>query len=368
MKSKTQSLSKSLIPFQFLTLLIATLLISACSDQGVKRGPRGATPVALFAAHQVTLSNRVEAMGTAQADESVTITSRVTGRVFEILFEDGQQVKKGDLLVRMEQKAEQAQLASTQAQLSEHQREIKRLENLLARKAAARRTLDERKTLQIVTESSVQEIRARIEELTLKAPFSGRLGIRRVSPGAMIQPGTVITTLDATDKIKVDFTVPSTQLNGLTVGTVIQASSGTLDGEIFSGLLTAMDSRIDPTTRSMLLRAEIDNKSGKLIPGMLMQIVVKGRSRDVLAVPEESVTQKQNKHFLTLVGDDNRALLRAVEIGLRSDGLVEIRKGLAVGERVVVRGMGMVRQGSAVSIKETWTSIADRNSAIAQAR
>ena len=291
------------------------LLLSSCGDQDVKRAVRGATPVAIFAAQQVTLNSRIEAIGTVKADESVTITSRVVGRVDEVLFRDGQQVKKGDLLVRMEQKVEQAQLASTTAKLTEHQREIKRLETLLARKAAPRRTLDERKTLHTVTASAVQEIRARIEELTLRAPFSGRLGIRRVSPGAMVQSGSVITTLDATDKIKVDFTVPSTQLNGLTVGAEIQASSGLLDGEIFTGRLTAMDSRIDPTTRSMLLRAEIDNQSGELIPGMLMQIVVKGASREVLAVPEESITQKQEKHFLTLVGSSNKAKLRRVEIG-----------------------------------------------------
>jgi len=349
-------------------LLVSVMLLSGCSDQEGDPVKRATSPVVVYKVHAVTVSDRVEVPGTAQADESVYITARVAGRVEVINFSDGQQVSKGDVIARMDQDEERAQLTAAQTQLAEHQREIRRLETLLARKAAAKRDLDERKTLAAVTASAIREIRARLDELTLIAPFAGRLGIRRVSPGALIQPGAVITTLDAAEKIKLDFTVATTELSGLTTGVPVEASCDVLPGEIFRGKVTGMDSRIDPLTRSMLMRAEIDNSEGKLIPGMLMRVVLQNRTRQSLVVPEESITQKQDKQFLTLVGVDGKAEIRAVETGLRRGGTVEIRHGLADGELVVVRGMGFVQAGQPVSISDTWDEIRDSQYSPAAAR
>ncbi|OIO68719.1 MAG: hypothetical protein AUJ57_09840 [Zetaproteobacteria bacterium CG1_02_53_45] len=343
---------------------LCALILCACGNQADAPKQRQNSSVVVLKAHTLLLSDHVEALGTAQADESITITARIAGRLEEVNFSDGQQVKKGDVIARMDQDEEQAQLVAAGVQLVEHQREIKRLESLLARKAAAARDLDLRKTQAALTASTIKEIKARISELTLRAPFAGRLGIRRVSPGAMIQPGTVITTLDAAEKIKLDFTVASTELDGLTTGMAVEASCDALPGELFSGKLTGMDSRIDPLTRSMLLRAEIDNKDGKLVPGMLMRVVLKSHERESLVVPEESVTQKQKQHFLTLVGADGRVELRAVETGLRRHGVVEIVHGLAAGELVMVRGMGFAKAGQTVSISETWDSIRDHQYSI----
>ena len=340
-------------------LLTLSILVAGCSDQSASSRQQPAKPVVVLKSYLTTLHDRVEALGTAQADESVNITAKVSGRLEHIHFSDGQQVSKGQVIARMDQDEERAQLAAAEAQLVEHQREIKRIETLLARKAAATRDLDERRTLAAVTASTIKEIKARIQELTLTAPFAGRLGIRRVSPGALIQPGTLITTLDAAEKIKLDFTVASTQLNGVTTGVAVEATSDILPDEIFRGVITGMDSRIDPVTRSMLLRAELDNSQGKLIPGMLMRVVLLSRERQALMVPEESITQKQGKHFLTLVDADNRVEVRAVEIGLRARGVVEVRHGVSAGEMVVVRGMGFVRTGQKVSISETWQQIRD---------
>lgn len=356
-------------PFYRLSMiLLAGILLVACDNQDNKLPASVAAPVVVLKAHTLMLSHRVEALGTAQAEESVTITARVAGRLDEIAFSDGQRVNKGDVIARMDQRAEQAQLIASQAQLHEHQRELKRLKTLLTRKATASRTVDERKTLLAVTASRVKEIKAKIDELTLIAPFDGKLGIRRVSPGAMIQPGTMITTLDATEKIKLDFTIPSTELSGIAVGAIVEASTTALPREQFIGRLTSVDSRIDPLTRSLLLRAEIDNQTGRLIPGMLMRVVLKSASREALVVPEESITQRQGKHFLTLVDENNKVELRVIEIGLREDGLVEIRRGLTAGEQVVVRGMGFVRSGQLVTIKQIWTSIDDRHASSAHAQ
>jgi len=347
-------------------ILRSLLLLSGCTvallaggcdnhDAAVKKTEN--KPVVVLKAYAMTLHDQVEALGTAEAREAVSITARLAGRLEEVSFHDGQFVHKGDVIARMDQDEEQAQLVAATVQMAEHQREIKRLGLLLARKAAATRDLDERKTLAAVTASSIAQIRARIAELTLTAPFDGKLGIRRVSPGALIQPGTLITTLDAADAINVDFTIPSTSLMGLAAGAAIQATTDARAGELFTGTLTVIDSRIDPLTRSILLRARIDNTDGRLIPGMLMRVVLLEHEREALMVPEESITQRQEAHYLTLVGADGVVEQRVVQSGRRRDGLVEITHGLAAGEQVMVRGMGFVKPGQAVTVSETWERI-----------
>jgi len=347
---------------RLLTLFAACVvvpLLSACggSDDAAKKD--AAKPVVALKAYAMPLSDQVEALGTAQANESITITAKVSGRLDAIKFTDGQQVKKGDVIAVLDQDEEQAQLMAAEVQLAEHVREVKRLQTLLARKAAATRDLDERKTLAAVTASNINEIKARISELTLKAPFDGKIGIRRISPGALIQPGQVITTLDQIDPIKLDFSIPSTMLEGLQAGDRIEARADALGGEPFIGTVSATDSRIDPMTRSILLRAIIANKEGRLIPGMLMRVTILAHERQALMVPEEAVTQKQDKHELTLVSADGSADIREVSIGTRRHGLVEIVSGLSAGELVVVRGMGFVKPGSKLQVSETWDRIQD---------
>jgi len=333
------------------------LLLAACGAQDDAAKKDAAKPVVALKAYAMPLSDQVEALGTAQANESITITAKVSGRLEAIKFSDGQQVKKGDVIAVLDQDEEQAQLKAAEVQLAEHVREVKRLQTLLARKAAATRDLDERKTLAAVTASNINEIKARISELTLKAPFAGKIGIRRISPGALIQPGQVITTLDQISPIKLDFSIPSTMLEGLHAGDRIEARADALGGKPFIGTVSATDSRIDPMTRSILLRAIIDNPEGKLIPGMLMRVTILAHERQALMVPEEAVTQKQDKHYLTLVNADGKADIREVGIGTRRNGLVEIVSGLSAGELVVVRGMGFVKPGGKLQVSETWDRI-----------
>ncbi|MCF7821290.1 MAG: efflux RND transporter periplasmic adaptor subunit [Mariprofundaceae bacterium] len=342
-----------------LTVGLLALLFSACGEQGDSSRKAPVKPVVVLKAYAFTLNDQVEALGTAQANESITITAKISGRLEKIAFNDGQQVKKGDVIAVLDQDEEQAQLMAAEVQLAEHVREVKRLQTLLARKAAAMRDLDERKTLAAVTASNVSEIKARISELTLKAPFDGKIGIRRVSPGALVQPSQVITTLDQIDPIKLDFSIPSTMLQGLQVGDRIEARADALQGQVFIGTISATDSRVDPLTRSILLRAIIDNARGQLIPGMLMRVTILANERQALMVPEECVTQKQDKHYLTLVDTDGKAEIRPVSIGARQRGLTEILDGLTAGELVVVRGMGFVKPGTKLQVTETWDRIKD---------
>jgi len=339
-------------------MLLSALFISACNQQQ-EQAPQQhrQQPVVVLPAYAIALNSRLETQGTALANESVIITSKVTGTIEEINFSDGQSVKQGDVIARFDQDEEQALLDTAMIQLAEHQREIRRLNSLIKRHAAPQRTLDERKTLAAVTASTIKQIKARIDELTLRAPFDGKLGIRQVSPGALILPGTVITTLDQTDPIKLDFTVAATQLQHITIGTPLNARSSALDGLLFEGAITSMHSRIDPVTRTMLLRASLDNREQRLIPGMLMNIELHLFERQGMVVPEESITQKQDQHFITIIQADNKAEIRPVKIGQRYNGFVEVTDGLKLGELVVVRGMGFIKSGADVIISETWKTM-----------
>ncbi|OIO67346.1 MAG: efflux transporter periplasmic adaptor subunit [Zetaproteobacteria bacterium CG_4_9_14_3_um_filter_49_83] len=345
---------------QCLSLLLLSLLalsFSACDSQQQPTKQASEKTVVVLNVQPLQISDRVESLGTAQANESITITSKLAGRIEEILFTDGQQVEQGDVLVRLDQDEEEAQLKAAEVQLAEHAREINRLQKLLAHKAAATRDLDERKTLAAVTASDIQQIRARVGELTLKAPFAGKIGIRRISPGALLQPGQVIATLDMVNPIKLDFSIPSTMMQGLAVGERIEAQADALTERVFIGTVSATDSRIDPLTRSILLRALINNDDGALIPGMLMRVVLLANERQALMVPEECITQKQQRHYLTLADAQDKAEIRPVTIGTRQYGMVEIIKGLSAGERVVVRGMGFTKPGAKLQIIEVWDHI-----------
>jgi len=343
-----------------LLLLSLFLFLSAC-DSPQKKEQRSAKPypVVVYKAAPVPLTDQLNAMGTATANESVDIAFSVGGRLKEINFRDGQAVHKGDLIARLDRDEAVQRLTTAKIQLVEHQREITRLTTLIARKAAPARSLDERKTLAAVAASTVKQLQSQLADHTIRAPFDGRLGMRNVSIGALVQPATVITTLDDLDPMKVDFTVPSTALQSLQPGTAIVAESRALQGQLFQGVVTTIDSRIDPLTRSILLRATIANPDGRLIPGMLMSVTVHQHAREAIVVPEESVTQKREKHFVTLVKEDETAELRLVKIDQRRDGIVEITEGLAAGEWVVVRGMGFVRSGKTVTISKRLERIAD---------
>jgi len=341
--------------------LLAGLLLIGCDNQdgAVSAKKTAERPVVVLTTYTTPLADRVEALGTAQANESVNIVAKVAATLEQISFSDGQLVRKGTVIARLDRDEELEQLATAEIQLLEHQREIKRLNTLLARHAAATRDLDERQTLAAIATSNIKQIRSRLDDYTISAPFDGKLGMRLVSPGAVLQPGTVITTLDDTDPIKVDFTIPSLALQGIKPGLKIEVSSDAWPVHTFSGAVTAIGSRIDPLTRALFVRAVVANPDGLLIPGMLMRVTILQHQRTALLIPEESVTQREDAHFITLVGSDNTAELRSVQVGTRRDGLVEIVSGLVAGESVVVRGMGFVKQGSRVTISERWDHIRD---------
>jgi membrane fusion protein (multidrug efflux system) len=212
------------------------------------------------------------------------------------------------------------------------------------------RDYDARLTLVNITRQRVREIEARISDRTIRAPFDGILGLRQVSVGALVEPGDLITTIDDLSRIKLDFNVPATHLRTLRPGSIIHAYSAGWGDERFEGTVTTIDTRIDPETRAVLIRAIIPNREMRLRPGLLMTVQLLNRQRQALMIPEEALVPVQRRHYVLTVGEDLTVERKQVFIGHRQPGMVEITRGLLPGERVIARGSTRVRPGQQVSI------------------
>ncbi|MGQ9426372.1 efflux RND transporter periplasmic adaptor subunit [Gilvimarinus sp. F26214L] len=345
-----------------ITLAVSALLVGAVvfkestkpdPGPGMRRGSGGmAVAVEVSRVLRQIMEVRAEAVGTAYARESVSVTANVSDTVETIHFRDGQMVEEGDVLVILSHNEEQAELGAAQANLAEQEREVKRLQGLIESKSVSQSLLDERITLRETAQHRVSAARARLRDRTIRAPFSGVLGLRQVSPGTLVSPGTVITTLDATDTMKLDFAVPSIHLGSLKAGQTVQASSPAVPGRVFEGRVASIDSRINEVDRSIKVRAEIPNADNTIKHGMLLHVEVVFAGRETLVVPESALVPVRDRQYVYAVeeGEPPRARMQEVEIGVRRPGLVEILSGLQEGQQVVTRGTHTVNNNSSLNI------------------
>ena len=310
----------------------------------------GETPVVVTPLSNEAFPIIVEALGTAVANESVNITAQQAEIVEKIAFNDGDVVAKGQILVELNNRAEVARLSELEINIEEANRQLARIKNLANQSVASEQLLDEQqarvKTLNAQKDVAV----AALEELIIRAPFSGRLGTRMVSVGSLVRPGDVITTLDDLNLIKVDFSISEIHLASVANKQTIYASSVAYPGEQFVGAISNIDSRIDPVTRSIQVRAEIPNDELKMRPGMLLQINLEKRVLDAMVIPESALVPEGDSQFVFVVGDDNKAVKTQVNIGERRPGVVQIIDGLSLGQNVITQGTLRVRDGSSVKI------------------
>lgn len=293
------------------------------------------------------LGLEIEAVGTALANESVDVTSKTTNTVVAVRFQEGDLVRKGDVLVELDSAEARAELEEAQAALAESENQFKRSRDLYAQQALSVSQLDQIEATLKANRARVSAAKARLDDTTIRASFDGRTGFRRVSIGSLVNPGTVITTLDDTSLIKLDFTVPETYFYVLRPGLKVTARTVGLPGREFAGKVSQLGSRVDPVTRSVTVRAEIPNKDGLLRPGMFMTVTLEGEPEPTLIVPEAAIVPEQGKTFVFAVRD-GIVERREVRTGKRRPGIVEIVAGLEANEHVVIEGTQNVRDGSAV--------------------
>jgi len=296
---------------------------------------------------------KVESVGTVRAREAVTITSKVAGIVEAIHFTEGQWVAAGQDLVQLDAAALRAELDQARALRDDAHNQLMRARQLQPGQTIAAQRLETLEALARQAEGRVRQAEARLEELRVVAPFSGRVGLRQVSPGALIQPGTAITTLDDTSKVRIEFSVPEVHVARIRVGSPVSARSSAYGDRRFEGQVTVIDTRIDPATRSVRVISEFDNPDEALRPGMFMTVeLVLDRRDQALLVAEEAIDPVGDRAFVYVVRD-GRARRQEVRLGLRLPGEVEIREGVNAGEPVVIRGIQRLRNDIPVRVVET---------------
>jgi membrane fusion protein (multidrug efflux system) len=334
---------------------IATLLLSAaCSDElpsagsGAWGGPVGVVtePVRLQ-----PLIDEIQALGTARANESVEIRPRIASLVTRIRFDEGQLVEAGELLLELENSEIVAGLALAEAQLTESRSLYDRSKNLESTQAISASNLEELLAQVKVDEASVEAARARLELTRIHAPFSGRVGLRRISPGSFVDTSTTITTLDDVSRIKLDFSVPETFLNVVSTGMKIVARNIVFPDRDFEGTVMSIDTRLDPVSRAVQVRAIVPNDDGYLKPGMFMTVDLQRDLGDVLLAPEQAIVPEGSQQFVFVV-NEGVVEKRGVTLGRRVPGYVVVSEGLSEGESIITEGTQKVRDGSDVDIVE----------------
>jgi membrane fusion protein, multidrug efflux system len=326
---------------------------AAGGPSGAAGGPRAnsAPQVTLAPVRNERVSQKLEALGNARANESVDVSSKTSNVVMAIKFRDGERVQRGQVLVQLDDAQTRADVAAAQATLTDSESQFNRSRELIQTQALSKSSYDQLEATLKANRARLQSAQARLEDTVIRAPFSGRVGLRRVSVGTLISPGDVITTLDDTSVIKLDFSVPENFLSSLREGLSVRASAPAYPGRSFTGKVASIDSRVDMTTRSVIVRALLANDDGALKPGMFLNVSLANDERESLVIPEEALTPEAEKQYVYVV-EDGRASRREVRIGGRRPGTVEVLSGLKAGERVIVEGTQKVRDGAAVRAVE----------------
>ncbi len=315
--------------------------------------------VTSIVARQETWPATMGVIGTMEAVHGVTVSADLPGTVDKISFESGQYVHEGDVLVELDTRQERAQLAALEAQRDLARTNFTRMKQLLDAGVISRADFDASVAQQKQTEANVAETKATIDRKTIRAPFSGILGIRKVNLGQYLAAGNAIVPLQSLDPIYVDFGVPQQDAVQVRRGSTLHVRSEDLAGHEFTGRVTALDSVVDEATRNVQVQATLANPGGKLKPGMFVQVQLGfGKSRSVISLPASAISYApygDSVFVITDLKDPKGNTYRGVRQqfvkvdGSRGDQ-VAIVSGLNPGDEVVTSGVFKLRNGAAVKI------------------
>lgn len=307
-----------------------------------------ATPVEVAPVQLGTLERRVETLGTVLADESVVLRPELGGRVAEIHFQEGQQVKRGSRLISLDASIHKAELEDAQARTALAKSEYRRLKDLNAKGLGSAQDRD--RALAELRRAKASETLAevRLEKMTLSAPFDATLGLRQVSPGDYLQPGQSVVDLVATRQVKLDFQIPERYAAAVQPDQRVSVQVDAWPERRFEGSVYAISPQIDTNGRSLQLRARLDNREGALRPGLFARVsLILQQRENALLVPEQALMPEGEAHFVYRVVD-GKAQRTEVTTGLREGTRVEILTGLEAGDQVVTAGQIKLKDGAAV--------------------
>lgn len=317
-------------------------------------------PPATVAATHVrtqTWQSYLHAIGSLVAIQGIQVNNEVPGQVKEIAFKSGDKINKGEILLQLDDSVDQAELAGLIADQRLAELQFRRMAKLYSEQSVSRAELDEAKARLENTEAQVASKQALINKKRIRAPFSGSLGIRQVDLGEYLAPGSPIVPLQALDPIYVDYSLPEQHFDKLSVGQQVLLEVPAYPGDTFEGRIVAINPGVDRGTRSVRVRALLNNPKFRLRPGMFAEVrTVLSERHDVLTLPRTAVTYNPYGDAVFVIQEQNQALVvqrKQVTTGQTRDGSVEIIKGLAQGQRVVSVGQVKLRNGQQVTISES---------------
>jgi membrane fusion protein (multidrug efflux system) len=301
--------------------------------------------------------NRVAAVGTLTARDGIDVKNEVEGVIESIHTESGQHVDEGDLLVSINDDVEQADLVSLQAQETLAQANFDRTKRMWEKKTASEREYDDARSALQVAQANLVQVRARIAKKNIRAPFAGTLGIRNVSKGQYVSPGTKLFSLQDSHVLYTDFSVPENNYPHISPGLEVQFRVGAYPAQIFTGSVQAMDAKVDESTRNISVRAQLLNEQGQLLPGMYADIyLVLAQPVERLVVPATSIVYSSFGDAVFVVNKDENGKTVAqrmqVTTGEQRGDLVEILSGLAGDEVVVQAGTNKLKNNTPVTVNK----------------
>ena len=295
------------------------------------------------------LSDDIAAVGSLLSDKSADIAAETNGRIVEILFADGAEIKAGDVLFRLDDSLLKAQVNEAKARLALAQSVAERNAALVKSKNIAQGVVDESNTQLTLAETALALAEVQLAKLTIRSPFGGRAGFRGVSEGAYVQAGAALVHLEKIDALKAAFSVPELYFAQISVGQTVLVAADAAPGESFEAKIAAIDPLVDVNGRALRIRADLDNAAGKLRPGMLIRVTVRGQTRSAVTVPEAAIVPRSDG-AVVFVAAAEKAQETKVQTGKRINGTVEILQGLKEGEQVIVAGNSRLADGAAIAI------------------
>ncbi len=296
----------------------------------------------------------VHVVGSLQAEEGVQLTAQIAGNVTAIAFKSGDKVEKGVLLVQLDDGTELAQLHADEAKQKLAQAEIDRTQDLFKLQAASQSDLDTAQANYGSATAAVESDKATLRKLAITAPFSGVAGIRQVSLGQYVAPGTVVVSLQSWDPLHLEFSIPQAEAALLRNGQRVEFTVDALPGRRSVGEVTAMDSRIDPATRNVGVEATLANRDLQLRPGMYGDVHLSmGKEREVVTVPSIALSYNTYGNFVFIVDADGTVHQRMLVTSDERDGKVLVESGLKAGETVVTAGQTKLHEGSHITVNNS---------------
>jgi membrane fusion protein (multidrug efflux system) len=332
-------------------LYVGRIDIEPAYAQGAKEPRRAASvPVETTSARATTSTTDIRAVGSLQSDESVNIAPELAGRIAEIVFKEGEEVKQGDVMIKLDDAVARAEVADQEARYALAKANFERAVRLGESGNITERARDEAKAAFDSARATLELARVRLSKHVVLAPFAGVVGLRSVSIGAFVNVGTTIVNLEKIDTLKLDFNIPERFLANVGVGQSAEVTVDALPDRTFTGTVYAIDPMVDVNGRALKIRARLPNDDRTLRPGLFARIVVKGpQARTIVMVPESAIVPRGADSYVYRIVD-GKAVETKVRLGLRKAGFVQILEGIEANAIVVTAGQQRLRHGVAVEV------------------